>query len=106
MSNLHAAVGLAQVEKLDNYVEQRIKNNKLYRQYLKNVPGIVFPNDNEYVKNVYWMNGILIDEKKFGMNRNELAIKLKGRGIDTRQFFTGIVLVRFDGNKPVYKRRI
>jgi len=90
MSNLHAAIGLAQVEKLDEYVAIRIKNNQLYRKYLNDVPGIIFPKDKPYVKNVYWMNGIVINKKEFGIDRNELMMKLKEKGIDTRLFFTGM----------------
>lgn len=90
MSNLHAALGLAQVENLDSYVEARIQNNKLYRNYLEEVPGIIFPKDKLYVKNVYWMNGIVIDEIEFGMHKNELMSKLREKGIDTRLFFTGM----------------
>jgi perosamine synthetase len=90
MSNLHAALGLAQVENLDDYVNRRIENNRIYRNYLMDVPGIIFPKDKEYVKNVYWMNGIVIDSKKFGMSRDDLMLKLKINGIDTRLFFTGM----------------
>lgn len=42
MSNLHAAIGLAQTEKANDYVEMRIKNNELYRKYLEGVNGIIF----------------------------------------------------------------
>ena len=42
MSNVIAAIGLAQVEKADHYRELRIKNNALYRDFLKDVPGICF----------------------------------------------------------------
>lgn len=90
MSNLHAALGLAQTEKLDHYVERRIENNNLYRKYLKDVPGIIFQKDKSMAKNVYWMNGIVIDNEKFGMTRNELVPKLKEQGIDTRLFFAGM----------------
>lgn len=90
MSNLHAALGLAQVEKLDYYVERRIENNRLYKEYLDDIPGIIFQRDKKYVKNVYWMNGIVVDEEKYGMNRCELMNKLKEKGIDTRIFFNGM----------------
>lgn len=90
MSNLHAALGLAQTEKLDYYVGKRIANNNLYRKYLKDVPGIIFSNDKVSVKNVYWMNGIVIDKEKFGISRDELILKLKEQGIDTRLFFAGM----------------
>ena len=90
MSNLHAAIGLAQVEKLDEYVVHRMQNNKLYRNYLSDLPGITFQEEFDHIKNVYWMNGILIDEKKFGISRDVLMYKLKETGIDSRKFFTGM----------------
>ncbi|MBZ0200002.1 MAG: DegT/DnrJ/EryC1/StrS family aminotransferase [Ignavibacteriaceae bacterium] len=90
MSNLHAALGLAQVEKLDFYVERRINHNRLYRKYLQGVHGIIFPMEEVDTKSVYWMNGIVVDKESFGLNRNELMAKLKQDGIDTRLFFTGM----------------
>ena len=90
MSNLHAAVGLAQVEKLDYYVEKRRKINSLYKEQLKDVPGITFQPELNYARNVYWMNGAVINEKEFGMGRDELMLKLKENGIDSRLFFTGM----------------
>lgn len=90
MSNLHAALGLAQVEKLDYYVEKRSFNNKLYRKYLKDFSGIIFQVEKPDVKNVYWMNGIIVDKEKYGRSRDELMIKLKEKGIDSRLFFRGM----------------
>jgi len=90
MSNLHAAIGLAQTEKIEKYIERRIRNNKLYRKFLSDIPGIIFPKQRNYVKNVYWMNGIIIDRDKFGMSRDDLMIKLKKDGIETRPFFIGM----------------
>ena len=90
MSNLHAALGLAQVEKLDYYVERRRENNRLYRKHLANVPGIIFQEESANNKNVYWMNGIVVDEKFYGISRNELMKKLKEDGIDSRYFFRGM----------------
>lgn len=90
MSNLHAAIGLAQVEKLDLYVQKRQENHSLYLEYLTDVPGITFQIEKPWAKNVYWMNGVLIDEEKFGMDRNTLMVKLREQGIDTRLFFVGM----------------
>jgi perosamine synthetase len=90
MSNLHAALGLAQVEKLNYYVERRISNNKLYKKHLKDVPGITFQDEKDYAKSVYWMNGIIIDREKFGISRDELMNRLKKEGIDSRLFFIGM----------------
>ena len=90
MSNIHAAIGLAQVEMVDRYVEMRIHNNSLYKRYLKDVPGITLQPEKEWAKNVYWMNGLVVNPEKYGMTRDELIIKLHENGIDSRLFFTGM----------------
>ena len=90
MSNIHAAIGLAQTELADKYVEMRRHNNSLYKKYLKDVPGITLQPEKEWAKNVYWMNGIVINPEEYGMTRDELMIKLCENGIDSRLFFTGM----------------
>lgn len=90
MSNVVAAIGLAQVEKADDYRQMRINNNKLYRKLLVNVPGIRFqPIKDDYL-NVSWMNTILIDEQEFGHTKDELQNYLKRNQIDTRLLFEGM----------------
>jgi len=90
MSNLHAAIGLAQTEKADEYKEMRIRNGKLYRKYLKDIKGIILQQDQPEAENVFWMNGILLDPEKYGRTRDELVDLLKENGIDTRLFFVGM----------------
>jgi len=90
MSNLHAAIGLAQVEKADQYRNKRIQNAKLYRQYLSDIPGITLQRTQEGVLNVHWMNGILVDPTRYGHTRDELMAHLKENLIDTRLFFIGM----------------
>lgn len=90
MSNVIAAIGLAQVEKADYYRDLRIKNNKLYRELLQDVPGITFqPLLDEYL-NVSWMNAIVIDSENYGHTKDELIIHLKENGVDTRLLFNGM----------------
>ena len=91
MSNVVAAIGLAQVEKADEYREMRIHNHRLYRQYLKDVPGIIFQSEpEEGCLDVCWMNTIVIDPAKYGHTKDELITHLKENGIDTRLLFTGM----------------
>jgi len=90
MSNLHAAIGLAQIEKADEYKKMRIRNGKLYRKYLKDIKGIILQKDQTDAENVFWMNGILLDPEKYGRMRDELIHLLKEKGIDTRLFFIGM----------------
>jgi perosamine synthetase len=87
MTNLQAAVGLAQVEQLDNFVEQRRRNAAEYTARLRGIPGITPPPQATWAKNVYWMYGILVDAKEYGMNRDQLRKVLADQGIETRTFF-------------------
>lgn len=91
MSNVVAAIGLAQVEKADEYREMRINNHNLYKKYLKDVPGIQFQSEPESdCLDVCWMNTIIIDPAKYGHTKDELISHLKENGIDTRLLFTGM----------------
>ena len=90
MSNLHAAIGLAQVEKADEYRAMRIRNAQLYKQFLKDVPGIVFQRDTPDGLNSHWMNAIVLDPFRFGKTREELTEHLKTNGIETRPLFVGM----------------
>ncbi len=87
MTNLQAAVGLAQVEQLDTFVAARRRNALEYNCRLHDVPGIRTPAEAPWAKNVYWMYGILVDEKEYGMNRDALRRVLADHGVETRNFF-------------------
>lgn len=86
MTNIQAAIGLAQLENIDRLVEMRRKNAQLYNKLLKGVPGITLPVEKKWAKNVYWMYCIVI-ENEFGMSRDELMAFLRQKGVDTRTFF-------------------
>jgi perosamine synthetase len=87
MTNLQAAVGLAQVEQLDGFVTARRRNALEYNRRLHGIPGIRTPAEAPWAKNVYWMYGILVDEAEFGMDRDALRRVLADHGIETRTFF-------------------
>jgi len=97
LTNVQAAIGCAQVEKVDELVESRRKNAQLYSSLLKNVRGLTLPPEASWAKNVYWMYGILV-QPEFGMSMPELMEELKKRGIETRTFFIGM------HKQPCYKR--
>jgi perosamine synthetase len=90
MSNVHAALGLAQTERIGEYIELRRKNHKLYRETLAEIPGLYLQPEEEGCKNVYWMNGLVINKQEFGINRDTLMKKLFEQGIDSRYFFRGM----------------
>lgn len=90
MSNVIAAIGLAQVENADQYKQMRIRNNRIYREFLAETPGIVFQEEDKDALNVCWMNAIVIEPEKFGKNRDELMKYLKENKIETRLLFNGM----------------
>ena len=90
MSNLHAAIGLAQTEKADDYRDMRIKNAELYKKYLSGCKGIIFQKDQPNGLNVHWMNTIVINPAEFGHTKDELIEYLKEHGIDTRLLFVSM----------------
>ena len=90
MSNIHAAIGLAQVEKADEYKKMRINNNQLYRKFLDGVDGIIFQKPQPNAVSVNWMNAIVIDGKLYHHTKDELIQHLKDNGVETRLLFTGM----------------
>ena len=94
MSNVHAAIGLAQVEKADEYIALRRRNAELYRRFLADVPGIVFQKvpqggDGHYI-HVHWMNSLVVDAAQYGKTRDDLSAYLASRGVETRLLFVGM----------------
>jgi perosamine synthetase len=87
MTNLQAAVGLAQLEQLATFVDARRYHAHEYNRLLQDIPGIRTPQEAHYAKNVYWMYGILVDEREYGMNRDALRRVLAENGVETRTFF-------------------
>jgi perosamine synthetase len=86
MTNMQAAIGLAQTEQLDKFVAARRANAAHYTRLLRQIPGIITPPETSWAKNVFWMYGVLL-EPEFGMTRDELRNALARHGIETRTFF-------------------
>ncbi|WPC41032.1 LegC family aminotransferase [Clostridium sp. JS66] len=89
MSNLLAAMGCAQLENIDEYIKIKIKNAKLYNEFLRDVKGITLPVEKENVRNVYWLYSILVEDE-YSLTRDQLISKLKENGIQSRTFFMEI----------------
>ncbi|UZQ50528.1 LegC family aminotransferase [Clostridium kluyveri] len=86
MPNLLAAMGCAQLENIDEYSSIKRNNANLYNKFLNDVKNITLPVEKEGVKNIYWLYSILV-EKDYPISRDELILKLKENGIQSRPFF-------------------
>jgi len=86
LTNIQAAIGVAQLERIELKVEKKRIIGKLYDNFLKNIPHIQLPvQATEYADNIYWVYGILIDpEISDAANVRNL---LKKYGIGSRPFF-------------------
>lgn len=86
LTNIQAALGLAQLEKIDEYISIKRRNAAIYKELLQDVEGISLTPEADWAVNVFWMYSLLI-EKDYPLTKREFMDKLMQRGIDSRPFF-------------------
>jgi perosamine synthetase len=86
MTGYQAAMGRAQLAKIDRILEEKRRLARTYDDLLSTVPGIRRPVELAWARNVYWMYGIVVEEA-YGLTRDELMSELSNRGVDSRTFF-------------------
>jgi dTDP-4-amino-4,6-dideoxygalactose transaminase len=106
MNNMAAAIGLAQLEKLDACVAKRRLINERYRVLFKDFPGISFQTENEESKSNYWLTTILIDESKTGFTNDKFRILLFKNGIETRFLWKPLHLQPAYQSAPFYGGKV
>lgn len=98
MTNLQAAIGCAQLERIDETVVKKRHIGHLYNELLKDVEGIQKPVEKtEYADNIYWVYGIVLDDS-VKVNAEEFMKRLGAEGIGCRGFFWGM------HEQPVFKK--
>ena len=89
LTNIQAAIGLAQLERIEEHVEKKRWMANAYTERLKDIPQLQLPVEMGWAKNVYWMYGIVLsDDVPF--DAAEFAQRLRVEGVDTRPFFLGM----------------
>lgn len=87
MTNMQAALGVAQLERLDDFVQRKRNMGRLYAELLADLPGVQLPLPaTEYAENIYWVYGLVLEET-IGFDAKEAMRRLGQRGIGTRPFF-------------------
>ncbi len=86
LSNIQAAIGCAQLQKIEEIIDRKRRIAHYYTKNLKDVSGLQLPVEKPYARNVYWMYHVVLHEE-FGLPREVVMRKLKGRGIETREAF-------------------
>lgn len=98
LTNLQAALGVAQIERFDDILERKRWMGKAYTERLKATPQIQLPVEKTWARQVYWMYGLVLDESS-GMDAALFAQRLKDQGVETRPFFLGM------HEQPVFRDR-
>ncbi len=86
MTNLQAALGLAQLEQLETFIAKKRQIMSWYREALASVPGLTWNPERAGARNVYWMISVVLGDE-IRPSRNEVCARLKARGVDSRPFF-------------------
>ena len=86
MTGYQAAMGLAQLQKIDSIIREKKRVAKTYHKLLGDIPGIQLPQEEPWASSVYWMFAIVV-KPEFGISRDKLAAILLEKGIETREFF-------------------
>lgn len=89
MTNLQAAIGLAQVQQIEDHLARKRRMGALYGERLRAVNGLQLPVERPNVKNVYWMYGVVLEDS-VPFDAATFAVRLKEQGVDTRPFFLGM----------------
>ena len=89
MTNLQAAVGLGQAERIDEIVEHKRWMGTAYSERLAGILGLKLPVEQPWARHVYWMYALEL-EQAAGLDAAQFALKLRELGVQTRPFFVGM----------------
>jgi perosamine synthetase len=90
MTNMQAAIGLAQFERIDEFIVKKRQIGSLYQALLKDVPMVTLPlAHTEYAENIYWVFGIVLNPE-FPHDAEYVMKQLGKLGVGTRPFFWGM----------------
>jgi perosamine synthetase len=102
MTNIAAAIGLAQVEKADWHVQKRRSNAQIYMDLLSRIPGVRFQEEQTWALGSYWMNTVILNDE-LGQYRDQIMEDLKESGIETRPVFYPMhslpIYQKYSGNR-------
>jgi perosamine synthetase len=98
LTNVQAAIGVAQVERMDDILKRKRRMGILYSELLGNVPGITLQTVRHWARVNYWMYGLTLDDN-VRMDAVAFASQLRQKGVETRPFFMGM------HEQPVFHKR-
>jgi perosamine synthetase len=85
MTNVAAAIGLAQLERIDWHVARRREVAAWYRKHLDSLAGVRFSPQMPWAESVYWLSSVVLE--LHGASRDTVMSRMLERGVETRPFF-------------------
>jgi perosamine synthetase len=99
MSNIQAAIGVAQLERVDNVLAKKRQIGSWYQQHLRGHPLLQLPLERtSYADNIYWVFGVVLEDR-VPFDAVGAMARLKAKGIDTRHFFWPL------HEQPVFRKK-
>lgn len=87
MTNLQAALGVAQLERLNEFVRRKRRMGGRYNEFLAGLTGVQLPlAKTAYAENIYWVYGLVLGDER-GIDAEEVMRRLAEKGVGTRPFF-------------------
>ncbi len=92
MTNMQAAVGVAQMERIDSFLARRREITDRYTNNLSGIQGLTLPPEEEWAGNIFWLYTVLLDDEALGISVEDMIERLKRKGIETRPVFPPLYL--------------
>lgn len=84
MSNIQAAFGTDQIDRLESFISAKIKNYNLYKEAIEQIEGLTLLPFRSDTRSNHWFYSVIVDKEKYGIDRDELLNKLNNEHIQTR----------------------
>jgi perosamine synthetase len=84
MTNIQAAFGTDQIDRLEGFIETKTRNYKLYKKAIEEIDGLSLLPFREDTRPNHWFYSIIVDKKAYGIDRDELLRKLNEANVQTR----------------------
>jgi perosamine synthetase len=90
LTNIQAAMGVAQMEQLASYIDAKRRIAAIYDDAFRDVAGIVPMREASWAHSIFWMYSVLLDDTEFGLGSRDLMRALEQRNIQTRPLWQPI----------------
>lgn len=84
MTNIQAAFGVDQIDRLEGFIETKIRNYNLYKEAIESIEGLTLLPFRSDTRANHWFYSVIVDKEKYGMDRDELLRRLNDNNIQAR----------------------